>query len=508
MSDVQAVLSAPPGGRPLLQVEGVGKRFGAVVALADVDLVVHRGEIVALAGENGSGKSTLSKIVAGVHRPDDGRVFLDGAPVTFTRPRDALDAGIALVTQELTAVPTMSVAENVLLTGLRPAGVVNRRDLQARALPLLRTVGLDVDPRLPFAQLGQGDRELVEVAKALAADPRLLILDEATTRLPDPERLFALVERLAAEQGVATIFITHRLREIRRLAHRTVVLRDGRRAGALARSELSDQAISAMMVGRELSEFFHKPQVRPGRVLLQVDEVVTDRSAHPISFDVAAGEVVGVAGLVGAGRSELLETLAGARVPRGGAVAVDGEPLPSGSVRAAIDAGVTLVPEDRRTQGLVLGASIDRNVSMGSFWRLWRTDARAERRRAHRAVDDLSIRCAGVDALVSTLSGGNQQKVVLGRTLATEPKVLLLDEPTRGVDIGAREEIYRLIGTMVTDGMAVLVASSDLMELLGLCDRIVVLFEGAVAGVLERQEATEERLALLFAGGSLEGVPA
>lgn len=346
------------------------------------------------------------------------------------------------------------------------------------------------------------------MAKALASEPRILILDEATTRLPDPEQLFRLVEKLCAE-GVAAIFITQRLREIRRLAHRAIVLRDGRVAGELGQDELDDRHLTSLMVGRELGGFFHKAQAEgPGDIVLDVQGVVFDRGPAPISLEVRAGEIVGVAGLVGSGRSELLETIAGVRKRHAGEVRVAGRRVRSGSAAAAIAAGAALVPEDRRQQGLVLGASVSENIAMAG-WRAFSLRHNApERARAGEAVDRFGIRCSSVDADVATLSGGNQQKVVIARCVSRSPKALLLDEPTRGVDVGAREEIYRLVGELVSAGAGVLLASSDLPELLGLADRILVLCEGELAGELSRAEATEERIVLLAAGGgrSLEEV--
>lgn len=503
LGDREAVTPGGPGAARL-EVRGVSKRFGAVQALADVSLRLLPGEAIALAGENGSGKSTLASIIAGAQAADAGEVVLDGVVRDFGRPRDAIDAGVALVSQEPTAVPHLSIGENVLLPRLRAGlGPARRRRLLAEAVPHLERVGLHVDPAAPFATLRQGDRELAEVAKALATNPSVLILDEASTRLPDPERLFAVVDELVAG-GMSAILITHRLQEIRRLASRAVVLRDGRLVGELDADHLGDEEISAAMVGRELGDFFHKREVPAGRTVLRVRGLVTDRYPTPIDLDVAAGEIVGLAGLVGAGRSEVLEAIAGVRASRAGVVAVGNAPLapPARAPLAARRAGIALVPEDRFTQGLVRGASITANLSLGSHRVLARTRRAAERATAAEAVATFRIRCASAEAPVATLSGGNAQKVVLARALANRPKVLLLDEPTRGVDVGAKAEIYRIVGDLVAGGTGVLVASSDLLELLGICDRILVLCEGRVAGELPRSVATEETIALLCAGGS------
>lgn len=493
-----------PTRTPFLQARGISKRYGSVQALAEIDLTVHAGEIVALVGENGSGKSTLSKILAGVIESDSGSLAVDGQGVSFTRPRDAVRSGITLVAQDPVAVPDMTLGENIMLgADMSPFQVVRRRRIAREATPYLRRVGIDAPPTAFVRSLPPGQRELVEIAKVLVAEPRLIILDEATARFgaTQVERLFELIRREVAD-GMAAIIITHRLREITALADRAVVLRDGRHVVDLAGADLREERLSEAMVGRPRPA--HIPHGRPSATsaaVLTVQDLVIDPRARPMSFQVRAGEIVGVAGLVGSGRTELLETIAGARTPVSGRIGVGGRDIAGRGLPEAIRRGVALVPEDRHRSGLVMDASVRFNLSLGE-WRWWRhTRVGSEERTARDAISRLRIKTASSAGLVRALSGGNQQKVVLGRCLASGPGLLVLDDPTVGVDVGARDEIYEFIAQLCREGTAVLMASSELSELLRLADRICVMHERSIVAQLDGATATEERIAQLGGGG-------
>lgn len=489
--------------QPLLQARGISKRYGAVQALGEVDFSIAAGEIVALVGENGSGKSTLSKILAGVISSDSGSLMVDGQPVAFSEPRDAVGAGIALVAQDPVAVQDMTLAENVMLgADLRPWRFVRRKEAARLAVPFLRRVGIDASPNTLVRSLAPGQRELVEVAKVLASDPRLIILDEATARFGAVQvaELFDLIREEVAG-GMSVIIITHRLREVTELADRAVVLRDGMHVADLEGPGLREDRLSEAMVGRPRPEHIPHGTKSATRKVLGVHQVMIEAGADPISFDIHAGEIIGVAGLVGSGRTELLETIAGARNPVSGSIVVDGDEIGGRGLPHAIRRGVSLVPEDRHQSGLVMSASVRSNVSLGR-WSWGLTRAAAEEEAAQEAIARLGIKTPTSATKVKSLSGGNQQKVVIGRCLASQPKLLVLDDPTVGVDVGARDEIYELIAQLCREGMAVLMASSELSELLRLSDRICVMHERNMVGQLDAATATEEQIARLGGGAA------
>ncbi|AUH45255.1 sugar ABC transporter ATP-binding protein [Streptomyces sp. CMB-StM0423] len=483
---------------PVLAARGLSKSFGAVRALEDVSLTLHAGEAHALAGENGAGKSTLIKTLAGVHRPDAGRLLLDDAPVAFHGPADARDAGIAVIYQEPTLFPDLSIAENIFM-GRQPRRTLRRIDrasVHDATAALMRRLGVDLDPDRPARGLSIADQQIVEIAKALSFDARVLIMDEPTAALTGSEtaRLFAVVEALRAE-GAAVLFISHRLEEIFRLCHRVTTLRDGRWIATDEVAALTEDDLVRRMVGRDLDELYPKQDAELGETALSVRRLTREGVFHDVSFDVRRGEIVALAGLVGAGRSEVVQAAFGVDTPDAGEVHVAGRPLRRGSPTAAMDAGVALVPEDRRQRGLVMEMSIERNIGLTGLGRLGSAGLvkrSLERGRAADWAAKLRLKYGRLSDDVGVLSGGNQQKVVLAKWLATEPSVLIVDEPTRGIDVGTKAEVHRLLSELAAGGLAVLMVSSDLPEVLGMADRVLVMHEGRLVAEIPRAEATEE----------------
>ena len=491
----------------LLRASGMTRRFPGVLALRDVDLALNVGEVLAVIGENGAGKSTLVEILAGVQPPDGGRIFLDDRPVRIDSPRTATDLGIALIHQELNLCDNLSVGANIFL-GREPRrrGLIDREAIRRESRQVLRRVGLDISPEVPVGRLPIGRRQLVEIAKALSTDARVLIMDEPTSSLTgeEAEILFTVIGELR-DSGISVIYISHRLGEVKGLADRVLVLRDGAHAGELRAGAVTHDAMVTLMVGRDVSQFYaRRPHVVGGPVLEVEGMVVPAWSGHALSFSVCGGEIVGIAGLVGAGRTELLQALFGIVPPLAGRIRVHGEPVKLRDPVDAIRAGLALVPEDRKQQGLILEMSLRHNVGLSGLRRHGRAlgfaDRERESRDAQAMIERLDIRTPGADQIVQYLSGGNQQKVVLGKWLALEPRVLLLDEPTRGIDVGAKQEIYRLMEELAESGVAILFASSEMEEILGMSDRVLVMHEGRITGQLERADLTEEAVMRLATG--------
>ncbi|MFM1873460.1 MAG: hypothetical protein RL398_2882 [Planctomycetota bacterium] len=491
---------AASGAAPLLVAEGIEKAFPGVRALRGVTLRVDRGEVVALVGENGAGKSTLMKVLAGVHRPDAGNLALQGARVEFRSPSDALRAGVALIHQELSLCDNLTVVEGLYLGAeLRRGPFLRRAAMREEARRWLDAVGLAVSPDAQIAALSPGQRQLLEIARALRAEATLLIMDEPTSSLTQVEaaRLFEVVRELRV-RGVGIVYITHRLGEVLELADRIVGLRDGQTSGEISAVGATHEAIVGLMVGRRLSAATRVAH-EPGDVVLAVHGVRT--AAFPAAqadFVVRAGEVVGIAGLLGAGRTELLRALFGVDRRIAGRVEVGGVEVPDAGPRAAAARGLALLPEDRKHQGVLLEFSVAWNLSLPTLAeRGLRIDGRYEAELAARSIRDLGIAASGPQQRTGDLSGGNQQKVALGKWLAAAPKVLLLDEPTRGVDVGARAQIYALLHELAGKGMAVLFASSELEEVLALADRTLVMRQGRIAGELARDRMSEAAIMML-----------
>ncbi len=487
-------------GRILLRMEGVSKRFPGVQALDNVSLDVREGETHGLVGENGAGKSTLLKILSGVHAPDAGRIEFDGRPFRVANPLDARRLGIAIIYQELSLAPHLSLAENIF-AGRLPArwGVVRWRDARAEARRVLNRLGVDIDPRAPARRVGVGVRQLVEIARALASQARLILMDEPTSALSDQEveHLFDVIRGLR-RQGVSIVYISHRLDEIFQVCDRVTVLRDGRKIGVRRADETSREELIEMMVGRQLDEFFPKSNTPRERVRLRVEGLRRPGQSSETSLTVRAGEIVGVAGLMGSGRTELLRAIFGADAVESKRVLVDGRPVRIDSPADAIRAGLVLLTEDRRGEGLFLNLSMCDNMAYPILRRLADRlgviDREQRRALCRRRIDELRIAPPLPDAPAGQLSGGNQQKVVLGKWLNVEPKVILLDEPTRGIDVGAKAEIHALISRLADEGAGVLLASSELPEIIGMCDRVLVMRGGLVAKELIRAQATQQEI--------------
>ena len=495
-------------GNALLATHGVVKRFGGVIALKGVSFDLRPGEIHALCGENGAGKSTLINLLGGVypHGSYEGEIFVDGKPARFATPRDAEHAGIAVIHQELALFSDMSVAENLLLGRLpRRLGVVNWDEVHARAREILGACGVELNPETLVGDLGVASRQLVEIARAVAKNPKVLVLDEPTAALASQEieRLLALVRDLRG-RGVACIYISHKLDEVFSLADRITVLRDGQSVGTLSAAQTNPAEVIRLMVGRTIEDLYPRRSSTPGRPLLEIEALsVAEHRGVPaflrdLSLVVRAGEVIGIGGLMGAGRSELLMHLFGVWGHRvAGRVLVNGVPMPTATPAGALQSGLALVTEDRKRFGLVMEQGVTFNLSLSSLPRLCRhllLQQDAEISRARTFVTSLNIKTHTLDSPVQTLSGGNQQKVVIGRALMIEPRVLLLDEPTRGIDVGAKLEVYELVNRLTDEGKGIVLVSSELSELLGLSDRIVMLCEGRIGGEFARSEATQEKL--------------
>jgi ribose transport system ATP-binding protein len=492
---------------PLLEMRGISKRFPGVVALNNVSLTVGRGEVVAVCGENGAGKSTLMKILGGIHQPDAGGILVDGQPVKIQGVNDAIRLGIAFIHQELNVLGNLDVAANVFL-GREPRnalGLIDSKKIHADTEPFIRRLGLELPTRTRLDKLSIAHQQMVEIAKALSLNARLIIMDEPTSSLTlaETNRLLELVCELS-EQHVSVIYISHRLGEIEECADRVVVLRDGQNAGELSSAEATHDKVVSLMVGREIKNFYVRSDAPKTPGYFKVRDVSS--SLYPgraVSFDAARGEILGFAGLVGAGRSEVAKAIVGLDDSPRKQVFLDGKTVPIEGPRDAIDHGIYLVPENRRTEGLVVEMSLRENVTLPSlrnFARFGLIQRRHETEVARQQVDSLRIKTPTVETLVLNLSGGTQQKVVLGKWLAMTPRVMIFDEPTRGIDVGAKAEIYRIMRDLADRGAVILMISSDMEEILNVSDRIAVMHEGEITGVLDRADCQEQNVMQLAVG--------
>jgi len=490
----------------LLEVLNVSKGFPGVVALANVQLRVRPGTVLALMGENGAGKSTLMKIIAGIYQPDSGELRLKGRPVTFATPLAALQAGIAMIHQELNLMPHMSIAENIWIGREQQnrLGLIDHREMHRCTAALLARLRIELDPEEQVGNLSIAERQMVEIAKAVSYDSDVLIMDEPTSAITDKEvaHLFSIIADLKA-QGKGIVYITHKMNEVFAIADEVAVFRDGAYIGLQRADSLDGDSLISMMVGRELSQLFPQREKPIGELLLKVRDLRLDGVFKGVSFDLHAGEILGIAGLMGSGRTNVAETLFGITPSDGGEIVLDGQPLRIGDPHRAIEKGLALLTEDRKLSGLFPCLSVLENMEVavlphyagGGF-----VQQKALRALCEDMCRKLRVKTPSLEQCIDTLSGGNQQKALLARWLMTQPRILILDEPTRGIDVGAKAEIYRLIASLAGEGMAVIMISSELPEVLGMSDRVMVMHEGQLMGTLDRNEATQERVMQLASG--------
>lgn len=482
---------------PFLQMKGITKRFPGVLALDEVDLDIYPGEVLALVGENGAGKSTLMKVLSGVYKADAGSVLIQGKPVEINGPLDSRALGISIIFQELSVLNNMDIAENIFV-GREKArrGFVDKKAQHREAALLLERVGLNIDTNMKTHRLSTAQKQMVEVAKALSLNSRLIIMDEPTSSLTDAEtiKLFEIIQKLK-DEGVAVVFISHRMNEIFKVSDQIAVMRDGAMVDLMVTKEVDEQQVIGAMVGREVTDIFVKETAPIGEVALEVHNLSTKGFLKDISFHVRAGEIVGFAGLVGAGRSEVMRALLGIDPRESGEIFIHGKPVTVENPIDALKAGLGFVPEDRKEQGLILKMSVKANTSIAALDSVadgWFINRERETALTEEYIDKLQVKTPSHEQKVMNLSGGNQQKVVIAKWLATHPTVLILDEPTRGIDVGAKKEIHALMSEMAVSGVAIVMISSELPEILGMSDRIYVMHEGRLKGELDRAEASQE----------------
>lgn len=483
----------------IIEFKGVTKSFSEVSVLKDINLIIRRGEVHALMGENGAGKSTLMKILSGIYLPTKGEVIFKGVSINFTNPRDALLNGISMIHQELSTIKDLTIAENIFL-GREPSkyGLINYHEMIIRTKEMLDAIGVNLDPKIKMRKLKVSDMQMVEICKAVSYNAEVIIMDEPTSAVTDREveKLFAVIRDLK-QQGKAIIYISHKMKEIFRICDTITVLRDGEIISTKPAKETNNEELISMMVGRELNEIYPEKSNRPGEVLLSVKNLSKKGLFKNVSFEVRKGEILGIAGLMGAGRTEVVESIFGIYKIDSGHIEIDNKKVNIKNTTDAIKNGIALVTEDRKEQGLAICRSVKENITISSLRDITKfgfLDKSSENKRVDSYIKLLRIKLTSKHQEVSQLSGGNQQKVVMAKWLMTRPRILILDEPTRGIDIGAKAEIYKLMTTFANEGYAIICISSELPEILGLSDRIVVFSNGEVTGELTRKEATQKKI--------------
>jgi ribose transport system ATP-binding protein len=495
--------------RQLLEMQGIDKSFPGVKALDKVDLTVYAGEVVALIGENGAGKSTLMNILGGVLQQDSGTIKIEGQPVVIKNVSDAIKLGIGFIHQELNILDNLSIAGNIFLgrepTRLGPLRIINRKRMWAETEPYLKQLGLNLPPKTILSQMSIAQQQMVEVAKALSLNARLLIMDEPTSSLTltETKKLFDVIRQLRSS-GVSIIYISHRLSEVKECADRVVGLRDGANVGSLERDKITHDNMVRLMIGRKLEDFFVSPKAQAKDDYFRVSDLATQRYPHhKITFEASRGEILGFAGLVGAGRTEMAHAIFGVDTTTGGSVSIAGEKLRIRCAGDAIENGIYLIPEDRRKSGLITDMTFRENITLpdlNSYTILGLIQRSRETGVAEKQCEKLKMKLTSVETLVKNLSGGNQQKVVLAKWLALKPKVVIFDEPTRGIDVGSKAEIYHLMRNLADSGVVIVMISSDMEEILGVSDRIAVMHEGQITGILTRDKFEEEAVIRLAVG--------
>lgn len=497
-------------GSEIIKMKGITKSFGPVQVLKKVDFDLKTGEVHALMGENGAGKSTLMKILTGIYQKDLGEIKVKGKEASFKSAKEAELAGITVIHQELNIIPYLTVAENMFLgkeITFGKTGLIKTKEMKKKTKEHLKRLGIDLDAEEVAGSLSVGQQQMIEIARAVATNSEVLVMDEPTAALTDREieSLFKVISGLR-EQGVGIVYISHRMEEIFRMCDRITVLRDGQSIGTKITKDTSFEEIVKMMVGRELGERFPARSARPGNEKIRIEDFSAEGAFEDISFSVRSGEILGVAGLMGAGRTEIMEGIFGKRPLKGGSIYIDGNKAQIRHPYDAIKAGIGFITEDRKDEGLVLGLSVRENLVLPSLKRFSKKGLMSDKKEADYVkgmIEKLKVKTSGGEQIVKSLSGGNQQKVVIGKWLGIDPKVLILDEPTRGVDVGAKKEIYSIMNELTEKGVAIIMVSSELPEILGMSDRVMVIHEGKMTAIFDRQEADQEKIMQAATGGNI-----